>query len=269
MWETCRDRVVDRGHQVLLQHHVDRFEVSGGLVTAVRARTPNGPRTFEAEHVISTMPIRSLVRAISPAVPDRIRQAAEGLRYRDFLVVALILNKDGIFPDNWIYIHTPGVQVGRIQNFNNWSSAMVPVPGMTCLGMEYFCFKGDGLWESKDEELIARGAAELEALGLGSRSDVVDGTVIRMPKAYPIYDSAYKGHLSVVREFLDPISNLHTVGRNGMHQYNNQDHSMLAAMLSVANMQGASYDPWDTNTDYEYHEEQRLETSARRSNRSI
>ena len=143
---------------------------------------------------------------------------------------------------------------------------MVPVLGMTCLGMEYFCFKGDGLWESKDEELIARGAAELEALGLGSRSDVVDGTVIRMPKAYPIYDSAYKGHLSVVREFLDPISNLHTVGRNGMHQYNNQDHSMLAAMLSVANMQGASYDPWDTNTGYEYHEEQRLEASARRSN---
>jgi protoporphyrinogen oxidase len=269
MWETCRDRVVDRGHQVLLQHHVDRFEMSGGLVTAVHARTPNGPRTFEAEHVISTMPIRSLVRAISPAVPDRIREAAEGLRYRDFLVVALILSKDGIFPDNWIYIHTPGVQVGRIQNFNNWSSAMVPVPGMTCLGMEYFCFKGDGLWESKDEELIAQGAAELELLGLGSRSDVVDGTVIRMPKAYPIYDSAYKGHLSVVRGFLDPISNLHTVGRNGMHQYNNQDHSMLAAMLSVANMQGASYDPWDTNTDYEYHEEQRLEASARRSNGSV
>lgn len=264
MWETCRDRVIERGHPVLLQHHVDRFEMSGGLVTAVHARTPNGPRTFEAEHVISTMPIRSLVRAISPAVPDRIRQAAEGLRYRDFLVVALILNKDGIFPDNWIYIHTPGVQVGRIQNFNNWSSAMVPVPGMTCLGMEYFCFKGDGLWESKDEELIARGAAELEALGLGSRSDVVDGTVIRMPKAYPIYDSAYKGHLNVVREYLDPISNLHTVGRNGMHQYNNQDHSMLAAMLSVANMQGASYDPWDTNTGYEYHEEQRLETSGQR-----
>lgn len=142
---------------------------------------------------------------------------------------------------------------------------MVPVAGMTCLGMEYFCFKGDGLWESKDEELIARASAELEALGLGSRSDVVDGTVVRMPKAYPIYDSAYRGHLSTVREFLDPISNLHTVGRNGMHQYNNQDHSMLAAMWSVANMQGASYDPWDTNTGLEYHEEQRLETSGQRS----
>ena len=269
MWETCRDHVVDRGHPVLLQHSVDQFDLSDGRVTAVHARTPNGRKTFAAEHVISTMPIRSLVRAISPAVPDRNRHAAEGLRYRDFLVVVLILKKDDLFPDNWIYIHTPGVQVGRIQNFNNWSSAMVPVAGMTCLGMEYFCFKGDGLWNSKDEELIARGGAELEALGLGSRSDVVDATVIRMPKAYPIYDGAYKGHLSAVRECIDPISNLHTVGRNGMHQYNNQDHSMLAAMLTVANMQGASYDPWDTNTGFEYHEEQRLETSSQRSAVSV
>jgi protoporphyrinogen oxidase len=155
--------------------------------------------------------------------------------------------------------------VGRIQNFNNWSLAMVPIVGMTCLGMEYFCFKSDGLWNRKDEELIAQGAAELETLGLGRRSDVVDGTVLRMPKAYPIYDAAYKGHLAAVRECLDPIANLHTVGRNGMHQYNNQDHSMLAAMLTAANMQGASYDPWDTNTGFEYHEEQRLEPSRPRS----
>jgi protoporphyrinogen oxidase len=265
MWETCRDRILERGHQVLLEHAVDRFDMSDGRVTAVHARTPNGRQTFEAEHVISTMPLRSLVRAISPAAPDRCREAAEGLRYRDFLVVVLILKKDDLFPDNWIYIHTPGVHVGRIQNFNNWSSAMVPVAGMTCLGMEYFCFKGDGLWEAKDEELIAKGAAELEILGLGRRSDVVDGTVLRMPKAYPIYDAAYKGHLSAIREFIDPISNLHTVGRNGMHQYNNQDHSMLAAMLTVANMQGAAYDPWDTNTGFEYHEEQRLDTAHQRS----
>jgi protoporphyrinogen oxidase len=265
MWEACRDRVAARGHSVLMQHTVDRVDISRGRVTEVHARTPDGPRTFEANHVISTMPIRSLVRAITPAAPERVRRAAEGLRYRDFLVVALILNKDRLFPDNWIYIHTPGVRVGRIQNFNNWSAAMVPVPGMTCLGMEYFCFKGDGLWESSDDALIALAAAELDALGLGNSADVVDGTVIRMPKAYPIYDAAYKDHLSVVREFLDPIPNLHTVGRNGMHQYNNQDHSMLAAMLSVANMQGASFDPWDTNTGFEYHEEQRLETSAPRA----
>jgi protoporphyrinogen oxidase len=235
-----------------------------GRVVAVHATTPDGDRVFPAEHVITTMPVRSLVRAITPALPDEAQQAAQGLRYRDFLTVALILNKQDLFPDNWIYIHTPGVKVGRIQNFNNWSAAMVPTPGATCLGMEYFCFKGDGLWESRDEDLVAQAALELEQLGLARRADVVDGTVIRMPKAYPIYDAAYRGHLDKVREAIDPIPNLHTVGRNGMHKYNNQDHSMLAAMMAVANMQGASYNLWDVNTDFDYHEEQKVETSAQR-----
>jgi protoporphyrinogen oxidase len=138
---------------------------------------------------------------------------------------------------------------------------MVPAPGKTCLGMEYFCFKGDGLWESPDASLIENAAAELEALGLGRKADVVDGTVIRVPKAYPIYDSEYHGHLDAVRDFLDPIPNLHTVGRNGMHKYNNQDHSMLTAMLTVANMRGAAHDVWSVNTDFDYHEEQRIETA--------
>jgi protoporphyrinogen oxidase len=151
------------------------------------------------------------------------------------------------------------VKVGRIQNFNNWSRDMVPVPGMTCLGLEYFCFEGDGLWTSSDADLIARAGSELEALGLASADQVRDGTVIRMPKAYPIYDSAYRGHLDVVRSFIDPIPNLHTVGRNGMHKYNNQDHSMLTAMMAVWNMMGAQHDLWEVNTDFEYHEEQRLE----------
>jgi protoporphyrinogen oxidase len=261
MWETCRDRIVARGQQVLLRHYVDRLEHADGRVLAVRAQTPDGERVFEAEHVISTMPVRSLVRALSPAAPVAAREAAEGLRYRDFVAVALMLNRDKLFPDNWIYIHTPGVKVGRIQNFNNWSAAMVPVPGMTCLGMEYFCFKGDGLWESRDEDLVAQAASELEQLGLARRADVVDGTVIRMPKAYPIYDAAYRGHLTTVREFIDPIGNLHTVGRNGMHKYNNQDHSMLTAMMAVWNMHGASHDVWEVNTDFDYHEEQKVGTA--------
>jgi len=258
MWEACRDRVVERGHQVLLGHYVDRLHMENGRVVAVTAKTPDGQRTFPGEHFISTLPVRSLVRGIRPAAPAEAREAADGLRYRDFLVVALILNRDKLFPDNWIYIHTPGVKVGRIQNFNNWSAAMVPEPGTTCLGLEYFCFKGDGLWSARDEDLIAQATRELEALGLARASDVVDGTVIRMPKAYPIYDSAYRGHLGRVREFIDPIANLHTVGRNGMHKYNNQDHSMLAAMMAIANMRGASHDIWDVNTDFDYHEEQRL-----------
>jgi protoporphyrinogen oxidase len=187
-----------------------------------------------------------------------VQEAARGLRYRDFLVVALILDRDHLFPDNWIYIHAPEVKVGRIQNFNNWSKALVPEPGKTCLGLEYFCFAGDGLWAAPDAELIKQAVRELEAIGLARASDVVDGTVIRMPKAYPIYDAHYRGHLEVIRGFIDPIPNLHTIGRNGMHKYNNQDHSMLTAMMALWNMRGASHDVWAVNTDFDYHEEQTM-----------
>jgi protoporphyrinogen oxidase len=259
MWETCRDRVVAMGNSVLLRHRVVAFETSGGRVTAVRAETPNGEKRFPGNHFISTTDVRSLIRALSPPPPTPIREAAEGLQYRDFLVVALMLNREKLFPDNWIYIHTPGVKVGRIQNFNNWSAAMVPEAGTTCLGMEYFCFEGDGLWASPDQDLIRLASKELEQLGLARAQDVVDGAVVRMPKAYPIYDSTYRQHLDVLRSHIDPIPNLHTVGRNGMHKYNNQDHSMLTAMMTVWNMQGASHDIWSVNTDFEYHEEQKLE----------
>ncbi len=259
MWETCRDLVVARGHRVLMKHYVDGLLREGDRVVGVRARTACGTQTFEADHVISTMPVRSLVRVLSPSVPPAVHAAGEGLRYRDFLVVALILKKDRLFPDNWIYIHTPGVKVGRIQNFNNWSAAMVPTPETTCLGMEYFCFKGDGLWESADADLIARASAELAALGLARQEDVIDGTVIRVPKAYPIYDAAYREHLDVVRDYVDSFVNLQLVGRNGMHKYNNQDHSMLAAMLAVENMHGGTHDLWSINTDLDYHEEQKVD----------
>ena len=259
MWEIAAKRIEEMGGQVLMKHYVTAIEHRNGRIVAVRAKTPAGERRFEGEHFFSTMPVRSLVRALDPPVPPAVRAEADGLRYRDFLVVALMLDREDLFPDNWIYIHTPGVMVGRIQNFNNWSKAMVPEPGMTCLGMEYFCFKGDGLWESSDQDLVAQAARELEQLGLAKASDVKDGAVIRMPKAYPIYDSKYRDHLDAVRAHIDPIANLHTVGRNGMHKYNNQDHSMLTAMMAVQNMQGASHDIWEVNTDFEYHEEQKLE----------
>jgi protoporphyrinogen oxidase len=184
---------------------------------------------------------------------------ADGLTYRDFILVALILDADQLFPDNWIYVHTPGVTVGRIQNFNNWSAAMVPHPGQTCLGMEYFCFAGDELWNAADDELIRLATSELNKLGLARGANVIDGAVVRMPKAYPIYDSVYRDNLRAVRDYIDPISNLHTVGRNGMHKYNNQDHSMYTAMLAIENMQGANHDLWEVNTDLEYHEEQRVD----------
>jgi protoporphyrinogen oxidase len=260
MWEACRDQIVALGGRVLTRHHVDGIKAVGGRVVEVQAKTPVGERRFAADHVISTLPLRTLVRALDPGPPDEVRAAGEGLRYRDFVVVALMLDAEDLFPDNWIYVHTPGVRVGRIQNFNNWSAAMVPRPGCTCLGLEYFCFEGDTLWESPDAELIALASRELAQLGLAGGARVFDGTVIRVPKAYPIYDAEYRGHIDVIRRYIDPIPNLHTIGRNGMHKYNNQDHSMLTAMLTVENMGGATHDIWEINTDFEYHEEQRLTT---------
>jgi protoporphyrinogen oxidase len=258
MWESCRDRVRSMGGVVHMEHRVTGLDAEHGRVRAVHAETPDGERRFQADHVISTLPIRGLVRSLRPAPPRDVLDAAAGLRYRDFLVVALVLDQKDLFPDNWIYIHTPGVKVGRVQNFNNWSEAMVPVPGKTCLGLEYFCFEGDGLWTADDEELIALATRELETLGLAPGARVEDGAVVRMPKAYPIYDADYRRHLDRIRDFLDPIANLHLVGRNGMHKYNNQDHSMLTALFAVENMQGADHDVWAVNTDFEYHEEQRV-----------
>ncbi|CAN5730494.1 NAD(P)/FAD-dependent oxidoreductase [soil metagenome] len=258
MWETCRDRVVAMGGEVLMQHSAETLEMENGRIVAVRVRSPDGVRRIEGEHFFSTMPVRELVAAIEPAPPPDVAAAGQGLNYRDFLTVALMLDKDNLFPDNWIYIHTPGVKVGRIQNFNNWSRAMVPDAGRTCLGMEYFCFEGDNLWTSSDADLIELATRELADLGLAGGARVVDGAVVRMPKAYPVYDSAYRAHLDRVRDFIDPIPNLHPIGRNGMHKYNNQDHSMLTAMMTIWNMQGASHDVWAVNTDFEYHEEIRV-----------
>ncbi len=259
MWEMTADRLREMGADIRFQHRVKTVETRDGRVVAVRCETPQGEARVECEHAISTTDVRSLVRAIEPAAPPGIREAGEGLRYRDFLTVALVVDRANLFPDNWIYIHTPGVRVGRIQNFNNWSKAMVADPERsTCLGLEYFCFEGDGLWTSKDEELVALATKELKSLGLIGDAQVTDGTVVRMRKAYPIYDGAYKGHLDTVRTFIDRIPNLHCVGRNGMHKYNNQDHSMLTAMMTVWNMRGAAHDVWNVNTDYEYHEEMKV-----------
>jgi len=261
MWERCAERVTEMGGSVLLNHRVTALETHGNQVAAVRAAGPSGIRRIEAEHFISSMSLRSLVGALSAATPTAI-QGAAGLTYRDFVLVALVLDRSNLFPDNWIYVHTPGVEVGRIQNFNNWSAAMVPQENQTCIGMEYFCFEGDALWNSSDADLVALATRELEALKLASGAKVIDGTVVRMSKAYPIYDASYRQNLDAIREYIDPITNLHTVGRNGMHKYNNQDHSMYTAMLAVENMEGASHDLWEVNTDLEYHEEQRVEDAS-------
>jgi protoporphyrinogen oxidase len=258
MWERCRDRIRERGGEVLLEHRVEGFETDGRRVTAARVRTPAGERRFEAEHFISTLPLRTLVRAFGDQAPAEVQAAAGRLTYRDFVLVALVVDHPALFPDNWIYVHSPGVAVGRIQNFKNWSADMVSNPGSTVLGMEYFCSQGDRTWSMGDDELIAFATRELESLGLTAGARVIDGTVLRVPKAYPTYDSSYRESVAVIRAFLDPLENFHTIGRNGMHKYNNQDHSMFTAMLTVENLQGASHDVWSVNTDFDYQEEVRV-----------
>jgi protoporphyrinogen oxidase len=258
MWERARDRIIELGGQVRTGHRVTKLERCYGRVAAVRAHTSQGEVRIAADHFISTMPVGELVHACTPEAPRAVRRAGDGLSYRDLLVVALIVRQRDLFPDNWIYIHTPGVRVGRIQNVSNWSRAMVPDPSTSCVEMEYFCFEGDEMWTRSDEELVALARGELAQLGLADPCLVVDGTVVRTPKAYPVYDSTYRSHLDVVRRWLDEIPNLHTIGRNGMHKYNNQDHSMLTAMLALDNMRGALHDLWEVNTDYEYHEHQRV-----------
>ena len=262
MWELTARAIEENGGRVLMEHRVEGVEVEGDRARAVIARSPSGEVRIEADHVISSLDIRGLVRCLRPAPPRPVAEAGEGLRYRDFLVVALIVDEKDLFPDNWIYIHSPGVQVGRIQNFGNWSPHLLGDPSKSCLGLEYFCFEGDGLWETSDEELIALATKEIGELGLADPSLVRDGAVVRMPKAYPIYDGDYRDHLDVIRDHIDPIANLHPVGRNGMHKYNNQDHSMLTSMMTVWNMLGAEHDIWAVNTDFEYHEEQRFERPA-------
>ena len=263
MWERCSDLVQAQGGTVLLEHRVDTFETDGRRVIAANLSTPDGPRRLEAEHFVSTLSLRALVRAFGDRAPAPVRAAAERLSYRDFIIVALVVDRPKLFPDNWIYVHTPGVLVGRVQNFNNWSAALVPAPDTTLLGMEYFCSKGDAIWSRSDGELIALATEELEALGLAPHAKVVDATVVRMLEAYPVYDSTYRENVETIRGFLDSLENLQTVGRNGMHKYNNQDHSMFTAMLTVDNLRGAAHDVWAVNSDFEYHEEERLNGARR------
>jgi protoporphyrinogen oxidase len=194
---------------------------------------------------------------------------ASNLKYRDFLTVALMIKSEDLFPDNWIYIHDSKVQVGRVQNFRSWSPEMVPDPSIACVGLEYFCFENDGLWSSSDDELVALATKEMAILGLCNPGDVVGGAVVRQEKAYPVYDDEYAANVEAMRAELEgKYETLHMVGRNGMHRYNNQDHAMMTAMLTVENIVAGSrvFNIWNVNEDAEYHESgkegQRVELSS-------
>ena len=262
MWEAVRARVEQAGGTVRLDSRTVAIHHDGTRVHAVEVER-HGERAMQpAHHVISTMPLRDLITGLVPAAPPDVVAAANALKYRDFLTVALIVDAPAVFEDNWIYVHDDTVRVGRIQNFKNWSPEMVPDPTKTCLGLEYFCFEGDGLWTMSDADLVALGTRELAATSLVGVEAIAGGAVVRMPKAYPIYDTGYQEALLTVRSYLERFENLQPVGRNGMHKYNNQDHSMLMAMLAVRNLDGEAHDLWSINTDDEYHEELRSHEGA-------
>jgi UDP-galactopyranose mutase len=255
MWEKCAELIEAKGGQVHLKAKVVGIKVENGKATGVDVLHRDGSTVFQpASHVISTMPMAQLVDAFQPALPEEILTAGHDLHYRDFLTVALVIPENLAFPDNWIYIHAQEVKVGRIQNFGSWSPYLVK-EGRTCLGLEFFVFEGDELWNARDEDLIEQGKRELEYLGLAKASDVEMGYVFRMPKAYPYYDSHYQANVKTIATYLEnQASNVHLIGRNGMHKYNNQDHSMFTAMLTVDNIYGGNHDVWNVNVEEEYHE---------------
>jgi protoporphyrinogen oxidase len=254
MWEVCAEKVQAAGGELHLQARLTRISTAEGRATSVGYVQDGGEKQMDVAHVISTMPMRELVHCFDPPPPAEVLAAADGLHYRDYLTVALIVPESRSFPDNWIYIHAPEVEVGRIQNYGSWSPYLVK-DGRTCLGLEYFVFEGDQHWNMADDDLIALGTKELGQLGLVEPGDVEGGYVVRVTKAYPYYDFTYKANVETIRKFLAADApNVHPVGRNGMHKYNNQDHSMYTAILTVENMYGAAHDIWAVNVEEEYHE---------------
>ncbi|TBW38066.1 NAD(P)/FAD-dependent oxidoreductase [Siculibacillus lacustris] len=257
MWEAAAAKTRAQGGRILMGRSLGamRFDAATGIWTVTATTADGETETFTARHVISSAPIRELADAVQPAPLSLF--SARALKYRDFITVALITTKKDLFADNWIYIHDPSVKVGRVQNFRSWSPEMVPDPNLACLGLEYFCFEGDDMWTKSDADLIALASDEIERIGLVPKDTVVDACVVRQPKAYPVYDDDYKHHVKMVRLDLErAYPTLHLVGRNGMHKYNNQDHAMMTAMLTVENILAGErlWDTWNVNEDAEYHE---------------
>ncbi len=255
MWETMAKQVEDMGSKVQMESEVLRVERTGNRIDRVIIRRNGVEETIEANRFMSTIPIKELILNMVPPPPPEIMEAINKFKYRDFLTVTLIVDKKDLFPDNWVYIHSSKVQVGRIQNFKNWSMDMVPDPEKTSVGMEYFCSVGDDLWMKDDKELIEQARQELATIGLADVKDIHDGIVIKQPHAYPVYDAEYQEARDIVRGYVDSLENLHSIGRNGLHRYDNQDHAMLSAILAVENIvKDSGHDLWTVNTEKEYHE---------------
>jgi len=255
MWERFAERVEERGIPVLLNHRCTAVNHRSGTVESIAVATNGHEEVYPVDEVLSSMPLADLVLALDPPAPQHVREAAEQLRYRNLCLVALMTREAEPFPDNWIYLHDSRTEAGRVQNFGAWSPDMVR-DGTSCLGAEYFCFEDDPVWKMSDSEAVEMATAELSRIGLIDASQVFDGVKVHVPKAYPMYDANYREAVAEIRGYLEHFENLSTFGRNGLHRYNNQDHSMWTAMLATLNRtEGANHDVWSVNTKAEYLEE--------------
>ena len=255
MWEAFAARIEQLGGTVLLGARVGAVLHDGHTINAVEIERDGNRVQQPVSSLISTMALTHLIESLGEKTPSSAKEAAVGLKYRDFILIAVVVDHPHVFPDNWIYVHDPATKLGRIQNFKNWSPDMVPDPSKTCLGLEYFCTADDDIWSRTDDQLVALAKAELDVIGLVDPAWIVDATVVRVPKAYPVYDEHYDEALRGTREYLRGFANLQTIGRNGTHTYNNQDHSMVMGMLAVRNLCGETHDLWATESLDEYLEE--------------
>lgn len=265
MWEACAEKVSEKGAKIVLQSEVTGLKRDGDRVVQATVSGESGHETLETDSIISSMPLNELVFIFDPPPPAEVLDAANALHHRDFLTVALVVPEEFAFPDNWIYIHSPEVSVGRVQNYGSWSPFLIK-DGRTCLGLEYFVTFNDAMWNMPDDQLIQLASHELHALQLiNSTSDIEQGFVVRMPKAYPVYDQGYAKNVETIRQWIERNAvNVYPAGRNGMHKYNNQDHSMMTALLSAENIaDGQNHDIWSVNVEEEYHEEGQSEGTGR------
>jgi protoporphyrinogen oxidase len=256
MWELFQRIIENKGGNVLFNTKVIQIEHDNNEITGIIYLHNNKREKIPVKQLISSAAITSLVSMLSPKAPDRVLEASKCLNYRNLIVVVLMIDKKNLFPDQWIYIHSPDVKVGRIQNYANWSAAMLPDQEKTCIAMEYFCAEGDDIWESSEDTLITQASQELALLGLADRNDIIDHCVVRQPKAYPVYDKNYSSNLEIIKSYINKFTNLQTIGRNGMHRYNNQDHSMLTGIMAVQNIfDNANNNIWSINEEEDYLEE--------------
>jgi len=258
MWQRFQEKIDVEGGKVTLNSEAIGLKHKNGRIISVAYLNGDKRMEIPVEHLISSIPITKLVTLLDPPAPDEVLSAAQKFLYRAFIIVVLIIDKQDLFADQWIYIHSPDVKVGRIQNFKNWSAAMVPDPQKTSVGMEYFCTEGDGIWTMSDSDLVDLASRELSELGLSDIDGIIDSFIVRQPGAYPIYAPNYRDHLEVIKNFITSIDNLQTIGRNGMHRYNNMDQSMLVGMLAAQNYLGTNHDLWEVNEEKEYLEEKKV-----------